>query len=362
MTRAGFFRPFSYSDYYRGVNMKRFLSVFLALILTFTAIPAAVYADTNTQTAIKTASKVTVDGVVKDFDAYTINENNYFKLRDIAYILSGTNKQFGITWDGTKQAINMVRGNTYIVVGGEMVPSIGASTKTATLSTSSIYLDDNPVKLTAYTINQNNYFMLRDLGKLLDFGVEWDGKNNTVAILSTTGYTNETSDEQKPVEETPKQEEPKQQEPVQKPEEQQPVEQQPKPEAVEPPLTAEGIYASMIALKTDYPEGMRWTNDNFYAWNGGIYSGGYGCAGFAFMLSDAAFGNRPGRMHEDFGSIRVGDIVRINNDTHSVIVLSVENDGVIIAEGNYNSSIHWGRKLDWSKITSATYVITRYPQ
>ena len=48
-------------------------------------------------------------------------------------------------------------------------------------------------------------------------------------------------------------------------------------------LTAEQVYNAMIALKDEYPEGMTWTNDNFYAWNGyspanGVYYGGaYGC-------------------------------------------------------------------------------------
>lgn len=62
------------------------------------------------------------------------------------------------------------------------------------------------------------------------------------------------------------------------------------------PTEAEA-YAAMIALETDYPEGTPYTNDDFYAWNGGQFYGGYGCAGFAFMLSDAAFGTLPARVY-----------------------------------------------------------------
>lgn len=130
-------------------------------------------------------------------------------------------------------------------------------------------------------------------------------------------------------------------------------------------LTPDAVYNRMIAMKDAYPEGMPWTNDNFYAWNGGYYYGGYGCAGFAFILSDAAFGNLPSRFLEenDFDSIRVGDILRINSDTHSVIVLEVHDDYVVIAEGNYNRSIHWGRTLTRSSLESGTltYIMTRYP-
>ena len=124
------------------------------------------------------------------------------------------------------------------------------------------------------------------------------------------------------------------------------------------------VYKAMVALKSDYPEGMVWTNDNGYSWKGGIFSTGYGCAGFAFILSDAAFGDLPARMVSDFSyaDIRVGDILRINDDSHSVIVLEKHSDHVVIAEGNYNSSIHWGRKLDRSDVEHANYILTRYPE
>ena len=131
---------------------------------------------------------------------------------------------------------------------------------------------------------------------------------------------------------------------------------------VETGLSEKQIYESMIALKSEYPEGMPWTNDNYYGWNGGIYSGGYGCAGFAFLLSDAAFGSLKAYRHEDFSEIRVGDILRINNDTHSVIILEITEDSIVIAEGNYNYSIHWGRIISKDRLEQiGDYVLTRYP-
>ncbi len=121
------------------------------------------------------------------------------------------------------------------------------------------------------------------------------------------------------------------------------------------------IYEVMIAQKAVFPEGMHWTNDNYYAWKGGIYTGGFGCAGFAFAVSDAAFGDAPARIHYDYTNIQVGDILRINNDTHSVIVLEVKENSVVVAEGNYNSSIHWGREIPKSKLVDpSSYIMTRY--
>lgn len=125
--------------------------------------------------------------------------------------------------------------------------------------------------------------------------------------------------------------------------------------------TAGGVYDKIIAQKANYPEGMAWTNDNFYSWKGGIYSAGFGCAAFAFAVSDAAFGDAPAVMHTDYNNIRVGDILRVEHDTHSVIVLEVKADSVIVAEGNYNESIHWGREIPKSElIDEGSYIMTRY--
>lgn len=130
--------------------------------------------------------------------------------------------------------------------------------------------------------------------------------------------------------------------------------------------TEEEAYQSMIALQSQYPERMRWTNDNYYGpFKGGIYSGGYGCAGFAFALSDAAFGSLRARIVYDmpFSDVHVGDILRINSDSHSVIVMERYATYLVLAEGNYNSSIHWGRRYTASEYAAnITYVMTRYPE
>ena len=146
-----------------------------------------------------------------------------------------------------------------------------------------------------------------------------------------------------------------------------PVFPAPEARAASVPTEAQA-YRRMMALKDEYPEGMHWTNDDFYAWKGGgKYYGGYGCVAFAYILSDAAFGSLPSRYIADIRieNVHVGDLLRINNDTHTVIVLEVNGtDSVTIAEGNYNSSIHWGRTLSASQIASSstTQLQTRYPE
>ena len=128
----------------------------------------------------------------------------------------------------------------------------------------------------------------------------------------------------------------------------------------------ECLYQKMIAKKSEYPEGMPWTNDNFYAWKGGIYSGGYGCAGFAFMLSDVCFGDiKATQLKPCPSQYKVGDVVRINNDTHFVIILKIDSATKIItiAEGNYNSAIHWGRTFTTQNLgNTCNYILRRNPK
>lgn len=120
------------------------------------------------------------------------------------------------------------------------------------------------------------------------------------------------------------------------------------------------VYELIIGLKSTYPEGTNWTNDISYQFKGANYIG-YGCAAFSFLASDTAFGNAPIHEHNDYTKIRVGDILRINNDTHSVIVLEVHDNYVVIAEGNYNKSVHWGRILTNNELANKlNYVWSRY--
>ena len=133
--------------------------------------------------------------------------------------------------------------------------------------------------------------------------------------------------------------------------------------------TPQEVYNEIIAMKAQYPEGMPYTNDDpaggyIFKGSNGVTLRGYGCAAFAFIMSDVAFGNLPAATNYsfDWDSIRVGDILRVYNNSHSVIVLEKATDYVIVAEANYNSSVHWGRKMTKSEVADGfTYYQTRYP-
>jgi Copper amine oxidase N-terminal domain len=136
-------------------------------------------------------SIVMIDGEKMAFEAYTIDGYNYFKLRDLAMALNGSKKQFDVTWDGSKNAINLLTNQAYSVAGGELLPSGQTQNQNAIAATSNLYIDGNEITLTAYTINNYTYFKLRDVGQAINFGVSWDGSANTIRIDTASDYRSE---------------------------------------------------------------------------------------------------------------------------------------------------------------------------
>lgn len=146
-----------------------------------------------------------------------------------------------------------------------------------------------------------------------------------------------------------------------------------------------GVNPGTGEMVFNYKAGMKYTNDDYRDWFGGIYRGGYGCAGFCFEMSDAGFieGKKPNlfaplskmylidkngnsdttlnNVTEIKNKIRVADIIRLDYNTHSVIVIAKDNEGVFVAEANYNKAIKWGRKITYAEILkTGTNIMTRY--
>ena len=141
-------------------------------------------------TANPISSKVLVNGKAVTFEAYTIDGNNYFKLRDFAQAVNKTEKNFEVKWDSENNAINLISNTPYTPVGGELAKGDGKA-KVANLTTSKIYKDGKEISLTAYIINGNTYFKLRDIAKAFNIGVFWDGTTNTIGIDTSIGYVEE---------------------------------------------------------------------------------------------------------------------------------------------------------------------------
>ena len=145
------------------------------------------------------------------------------------------------------------------------------------------------------------------------------------------------------------------------------------------PLNETDVYNRLMERQhmEGYTEGTPWDDDNHTYVNTvelfGVPAGwftGTGC--FAFMMDMMEYASNyeyPIRevdgTYNNLPKIRVGDGVRLYNNGHSVVVLEVAADGhtVTVAEGNMNSSVHWGRTIDLSDPNNGfTYIATFWPE
>lgn len=134
-----------------------------------------------------TQDKITLDGAAVRPAGYNLNDENYFKLRDIAYLMDGKKAQFDVGWDGATSSITMTTAQKYQKVGGEMG---GASAKpTIKESNARILVDGRAVSMTAYNINGNNYFRLRDIAAQIGFEVDYINRVVTLTSGDMKQYT-----------------------------------------------------------------------------------------------------------------------------------------------------------------------------
>jgi hypothetical protein len=137
----------------------------------------------GTSTPKRSDQTIKVNGSEKKLEVYNINGSNYFKLRDIAFLMNKSGSQFSVSFDDKLQAIQCKTGEAYTPNDSEM--KIGADlSDSAVPSSQALYINGQSVTITAYNLGGNNYFALRDLGKLLNFMVDYDAATRTVLVKS----------------------------------------------------------------------------------------------------------------------------------------------------------------------------------
>ena len=168
-----------------------FMAVGLALALIMCAVPA--FAAT-TAMAKPTPSAVLVNGNGVGFNSYIINDYNYFKLRDLALALTGTQKQFNVGWDEKQNLIVLTSNTPYAKASGEIIDTKPVTAnKQATLTNQKIMINGKSLSFEAYNIDGYNYFKLRDIGQAFNFGVEWNAVGNYIIINTSKGYLENTA-------------------------------------------------------------------------------------------------------------------------------------------------------------------------
>lgn len=242
----------------------------------------------------------------------------------------------------------------------------------ATPSSQTFYLDGQRIELTAYEIGGNNYIKLRDVGRAVDFGVDYDAAANAVHISPDKPYVEEVNAA--------------------------PVESGKGDGCLAngKPITEENVLELLRQIEQDWPQDTIWgKRDTPGTYKNEVPSTEarrivenypvnsiYGCGGYAAMVSSLVFGDteNPGRKLDDLSQIRPSDIVfLVNNATdeiwHVEIALESPNEthAFQYTDGNHGGHIHWpdpsnpygGENLDCFQGEKASYHIdvwTRYPE
>ena len=137
----------------------------------------------------------------------------------------------------------------------------------------------------------------------------------------------------------------------------------------EPPVNdEEEAYRRIIALKEEYPTWSVWDGYSKYNAPWDSYHRGYGsayaCNGFAYMVSNAAFGTYWGEIKTlekgtfTIEDVRVGDLVYETG--HVSVVLEVFDDHISTVGGNGGGKVYWYGYMDRDYLESSCYIETRY--
>ncbi len=134
--------------------MKKTIGLLLALCLILALLPVGAAA----ASVMLSPQGLTVNGIPIECEKYNIDGSNYFKLRDIAYLLNGTENQFGVGYDNANHTVTVTSGIAYTPNGSELVIGEDKSA-TAVPSAQTILINGaENTGLSVYNLGGNNYF------------------------------------------------------------------------------------------------------------------------------------------------------------------------------------------------------------
>ncbi|MDU5184406.1 MAG: hypothetical protein E6214_03845, partial [Peptoniphilus harei] len=134
--------------------------------------------------AFASGENVSFDGRDLQINAYLINRSNYVKIRDVAALLKDTPAKFDLSYDNERQSVIISKGKAYKDAFDYKENKI--KEEKIAKDTRQKIVDDKgqEIELKGYFIDSYNYFRLRDLGKVLGFGVAYDFKDQRVLLSS----------------------------------------------------------------------------------------------------------------------------------------------------------------------------------
>jgi hypothetical protein len=156
----------------------------LAALMTAAWVCAAAGADSVL--ASPKEAKVRINAGHKILDAYVINDFTYFKLRDLATIFADTDKPFDVGWDAANNAVTLTTGKKYYVPAQPELKAKITTDQIAVPSANNLLLDGQSVELSAYSVNDANYFKIADLSRALGVSISYDASTDTILVSTKT--------------------------------------------------------------------------------------------------------------------------------------------------------------------------------
>lgn len=172
---------------------KRIFATAIAAAVIATSLPTAGAANALTIVPTRTKGQAVYVGSTRVYPTgYNINDNNYFKLRDVGKLAG-----FGVNWNEDTRTVEISTMRTAPELTG--ITDTAVTGATAKPTDQRITVDGKEVSMTAYKIKGNNYVKLRDIGKTINFGVSFNMATKAVSIDPNGTYVEEV----KPTPSTP---------------------------------------------------------------------------------------------------------------------------------------------------------------
>lgn len=155
---------------------KRIFATAIAAAVITTSLPTAGAANALTAVPTRTKGQAVYVGSTRVYPTgYNINDNNYFKLRDVGKLAG-----FGVDWNEDTRTVEISTTRTAPELTGITDTAVTGATVKPT--DQRITVDGKEVSMTAYKIKGNNYVKLRDIGKTINFGVSFNMATKAVSI------------------------------------------------------------------------------------------------------------------------------------------------------------------------------------
>lgn len=130
---------------------------------------------------------ISVDGKAQSVSCYNIKGYNYFKLRDVAKLMMGSQKGFEVIVDEGTPVV--VRDSSYTESGDELQ---ALSSNKLKVNPKFQYLGMRPsytsLIVKSYNIGGYNYMSLRDVAQAANFKVGYDAPSKTIVIDSSQEF------------------------------------------------------------------------------------------------------------------------------------------------------------------------------